>query len=265
MRYSWSGSALRVAAGVVFGAIVVGCDDALDAQQAPWPTNGWSVSSPEALGLRGAPFTELHRGITAGRYGYIDRMIVIKNGYLVVSERYENDYEQISQGRDTAAHQYNYYHPNWHPYYQGREVHTLQSVTKSVTATLIGIAISRGEIDGTSAQLLSFLEEYDLSRVERRLYQATLDDLLTMRTGIEWHEQDRGFDSTNTTIQLEASDDWVQFTLDQPMDADPGEKWVYNSGGSHLMSAIVKQATGSTVDQYAEAQLFGPLGITDYH
>ena len=79
-------------------------------------------------------------------------------------------------------------------------MHTLQSVTKSVTATLIGIAISRGEIDGTSAQLLSFLEEYDLSRVERRLYQATLDDLLTMRTGIEWHEQDRGFDSTNTTM-----------------------------------------------------------------
>ena len=41
-----------------------------------------------------------------------------------------------------------------------------------------------------------------------------------MRTGIEWHEQDRPLDATNTTVQLEAAKDWIQFTLAQPMDAD---------------------------------------------
>ncbi len=66
-------------------------------------------------------------------------------------------------------------------------------------------------------------------------------------------------------MQLERSDDWIQFTLDQPSDAAPGEKWVYNSGGSHLMSGIIKKATGSFIDAYAEAHLFGPLGIDDYH
>ena len=235
------------------------------AQQAPSPTEGWATSTPEAQGLNGTLFVELNRTIEDGTYGHIDRMVVVKNGYLVVNERYENDYRAASRGRDMSPHQYNYYHPDWHPYFQGRDVHSLQSVTKSVTSALIGIAIGRGEIDGTGARLLSFFGDYDLSRVDRRLRDATLDDLLTMRSGIEWHETDRPMNSTNTTIQLEASEDWIQFTLDQPMDADPGTKWVYNSGGSHLMSGVIKEATGLYVDEYAEAHLFGPLGIQDYH
>ncbi len=248
------------------------------AQQAAGPTSGWSLSSPEAQGLHPAPLEALHRTIQAGTYGYVDRMVVVRNGYLVVSEQYENDYRTISQGhegtlgcgqgtcRDASdIHQYNYYHPDWHPYYQGRDIHSLQSVTKSVTSALIGIAIGQGEIEGIDTPIVAFLDNYDLSNADEWLRNVTLDDLLTMRSGIEWHESDRPFDETNTTLQLEASDDWVQFTLDQPMDANPGEKWVYNSGGSHLMSAIVKNATGSYVDEYAEQHLFGPLGIHDYH
>ena len=49
------------------------------------------------------------------------------------------------------------------------------------------------------------------------------------------------------------------------MDAEPGQKWVYNSGGSHLMSGILRKATGRTADAYAEEVLFGPLGIRDYY
>ncbi len=251
--------------GLASPLFALGPTTATSAQQAPWPTEGWATSTLEAQGLNGTLFADLDRTIEDGTYGHIDRMVVVKNGYLIVNERYENDYRAASRGRDMSPHQYNYYHPDWHPYFQGRDVHSLQSVTKSVTSALIGIAIGRGEIDGTGAPLLSFFGDYDLSRVDRRLRDATLDDLLTMRSGIEWHETDRPMNSTNTTIQLEASEDWIQFTLDQPMDADPGTKWVYNSGGSHLMSGVIKAATGLYVDEYAEAHLFGPLGIQDYH
>ena len=111
---------------------------------------------------------------------------------------------------------------------------------------------------------MPLLEVYDLSRLAPRVRRATLQDLLTMRTGIEWHETDRPMNDSNTTIQLERSDDWVQNTLDQPSDAAPGVKWVYNSGGSQLMSAILRRVSGLTMDRYAEEHLFGPLGITDY-
>jgi len=247
-------------------------------QAAPWPTDRWATSTPEAQGLDGRPLASLDSAIDAGVFGNVDRLVVVRNGFLVASRRYRRDYREISRGQTgplgcgwescteaDGIHQYNYLHPDHHPYYRDRDVHSLQSVTKSVTATLIGVAIARGEIAGTDAALLSFFGDYDLSRVDERLRRATLDDLLTMRSGIEWHEADRPLDETNTTLQLEYSDDWIQFTLDQPMDAAPGEKWAYNSGGSHLMSGVIKAATGEFVDAYAESYLFGPLGIRDYH
>ncbi len=251
----------------------------LAAQEAPWPTEGWAPATPASQSLDPAPLDELHQEVQRGTYGLIDRLVVVRNGRLVLSHRYENDYREISRGetrsglgcgwesceRDDEVHQYNYLHPDFHPYYQGRDLHSLQSVTKSVTATLIGVAIQRGEISGLDAPLLSFFRGHDLSGVDPRLHDATLEDLLTMRSGIEWHEQDRPLDETNTTIQLEGSDDWIQFTLDQPMDAAPGTKWAYNSGGSHLMSGVIRSATGRFVDAYAEAHLFEPLGIRAYH
>jgi CubicO group peptidase (beta-lactamase class C family) len=246
--------------------------------EAPWPTNGWAVSTAGAQGLNPSPLLALDSSIRRGTYGYLDRLVVIRNGYVVQNERYAQDYRSISRGRtgplgcgvDACAngafqHEFNYYHPDWHPYYQGKDVHTLQSVTKSVASTLIGIAIERGEIAGTDVPLLSFFEDRDLSRVDDRLHDATLEDLLTMRTGIEWHETDRPIDETNTTLRLERSRDWIEFTLAQPMDARPGEKWVYNSGTSHLMSGIIRKATGRFADAYAELYLFRPLGIREYH
>ncbi len=262
--------------GLATALWAMGC--AASGQDVPWPTDGWAVSTPEAQGLQAAPLAELASAIESGTYGYIDRMVVVRNGYLVASERYDNDYRTISRGfegvlgcgeatcrDDSELHEFNYYHPDWHPYYQGRDIHSLQSVTKSVSSALIGVAIGRGEIESTDVPLLSFFDDYDTSGVDERLRQATLDDLLTMRTGIEWHESDRPLNETNTTIQLEAAEDWIQFTLDQPMDDAPGERWVYNSGGSHLMSGIIKKATGRYIDEYAEEHLFGPLGIDDYH
>ncbi len=247
------------------------------AQSTAWPGTEWARSAPAAVGLSAPAFTDLDARIRAGEFGHVDRLVVIRHGRLVVDEHYDRDYREISRGTRTEIgcgygcpdpewdHQFNYLHPDWHPYHQGRDIHTLQSVTKSVAATLVGIAIGRGAIEGVDAPLLPFLEGYDASRVEQGLRDATLQDVLTMRTGIEWHESNRPIGDTNTTIQLERSHDWVQFTLEQPMDAQPGERWVYNSGGSQLMAAIVQHATGTRMDRFAEAHLFGPLGIEEYH
>ena len=242
-----------------------------------WPDPAWSKGTLASAGLPDAGFVTLDRDIREGAYGNIDRVLVVRGGRAVVDWTYARDYNEISRGQTGALgcgagcadaarmHEFNYYHPNWHPYYQGRPIHTLQSVTKSIAATVIGIAAGRGTIAGVDRPFLSYFQNRDLSRIDARLRRATVADLLTMRSGIEWHEQDRPFDTTNTTIQLEASRDWIQFTLDQPMDADPGTKWVYNSGGSQLLSGIVRSATGRFIDDYAREFLFGPIGIRNFH
>lgn len=253
---------------------------AAGAQQPPattWPTSGWTAATPESQGLSGAGLAALDREIRDGAYGKVDRMVVVKGGRLVVDGRYQRDYKEISRGKsgpigcgegctDAAwMHEFNYYHPNWHPYFQGRDVHSLQSVTKSIAATVIGIALGRGELGSLDRPFLEFFKDRNLPVADPRLRRATVRDLLTMRSGIEWHEQDRPLDDTNTTVQLEKSRDWIGFTLAQPMDADPGTKWVYNSGGSMLLSGIIRAATGEFIDEYASRHLFQPLGIKDFH
>ena len=260
-------------AAALYAAAFIAPSMAVPAAAQPWPR-----STPSAQQLDAAPLEQFVGRARGGDFGNVDRVVVVRNGQVVVDERFQRDYRAISRGKsgpigcgiDACAapadvHAYNYFHPDVHPWYQGRQVHTLQSVTKSVTATLFGIALARGELRDLDAPLLSFFDGYDLSGIDARLRRATLKDLLTMRSGIEWHEQDRPLDETNTTLQLEHSDDWIRFTLAQPLDADPGAKWVYNSGGSQLMSEVIRQATGEHVDQYAERHLFGPLGIRDYH
>jgi CubicO group peptidase (beta-lactamase class C family) len=246
-------------------------------QEAPWPTAAWTKAAPASQALDEKRLADLDRDIRADVYGHIDHLLIVRNGYLVFDQRYPRDYGAISRGRkgpigcgdgcsDPAwMHEFNYFHPNWHPYYQGRDVHSLQSVTKSIAATVIGVAIGRGDLAGVDVPFLPFFKEKNLSRADTRLHKSTLEDLLTMRSGIEWHEGDRPLDDTNTTVQLEKSRDWIQFTLDQPMDAAPGTKWTYNSGGSQLLSWIIRAATGRFIDEYANETLFRPLGIRDFH
>ena len=250
---------------------------ALWSQPAIWPGGSWQTASPESQGLQSAPFAALDDEIQKDVYGYVDRLFVVRHGRAVVDKTYTRDYKTISRGRASdigcgegctdasKMHQFNYFHPNWHPYHQARNVHTLQSVTKSIAATAIGVALGRGEIRSLDDPFLPFFKAWDLSHVDTRLQRATLRDLLTMRSGIEWHEQDRPLNATNTTMQLEWSKDWIAFTLAQPMDADPGTKWAYNSGGSQLMSGIIRAATGRFIDDYADEHLFRPIGIRDFH
>ncbi len=83
---------------------------------------------------------------------------------------------------------------------------------------------------------------------------------------IRWEEDALPYtDPANSCALMEASTDWVQFVLDQPMAADPGSTFVYNSGATQLLSQILKKATGMHADEYAAEYLFKPLGISNFY
>ena len=83
------------------------------------------------------------------------------------------------------VHDFNYLHPDRHPFYQGREVHSLQSVTKSVAATLTGIAIDRGHLPGTSTTLGEAAPGLIPRGADPAVAGITVADLLTMQAGLE--------------------------------------------------------------------------------
>jgi CubicO group peptidase (beta-lactamase class C family) len=78
-----------------------------------------------------------------------------------------------------------------------------------------------------------------------------------MTTGLEWDDGRVGI------IKWYASEDHVKFVLDRPMIHAPGLVWNYNSGASHLLTAILERATNMSVLDFANKYLFGPLSIKD--
>lgn len=226
----------------------------------------WEISTPEAEGIDGAIIDALHSEFQNESYGLVDHFLLIRNGKIVADHHYNHDYKTISQAYDTTEHQYNYDHPDWHPYYQNTDLHSLQSVTKTVTSILLGIAKDEGLPVYLDSAILPLFGNYQIDKTDAVKMSITLHDLLTMRSGILWDETSSyADDSLNNCTAMELKEDWIQYVLDRPMDTIPGTKFVYNSGVSMLIGKIVSMATGESLDSWAEEKLFGPLGITEYY
>jgi hypothetical protein len=202
--------------------------------------------------------------INNGEYGLIDRFMVIQNEELLADFKYEQDYESIAQKYDTTNHQYNYNHPSWHPYYKQTELHSLQSVTKSITSILLGIAFDSNQDYSVNTKAMPLFKNYDIKLLDKRKMDITIEDLLTMRSGLKWNEDDYT-DPLNDCNLMESSNEWIKYVLNQPTDTISGTRFEYNSGASVLLGKIVRIITGKRIDKWAEEKLFEPLGITDYY
>jgi CubicO group peptidase (beta-lactamase class C family) len=194
-----------------------------------WPTDGWRTSTPEEQGMDGS---KLARMLDAVQQQHLNlhSLLIIRHGYIV-SETYHEPYRQ-----DTR--------------------HELYSCTKSFISTLIGIAIDQGKIQGVDQRVMDFFQGHTFSNPDPRKDSLTLEDLLTMRSGLDWLEEDPVY------LEMYRSKDWVKYVLDKPMVQSPGSLFNYCSGCSHVLSAIIRQAAGVNTLEYAEQNLFQPLGIS---
>lgn len=128
----------------------------------------------------------------------------------------------------------------------------MQSVTKSVVSSLIGIAVGEGLIPSLDATLAELLPSH-AEVMSPRTAAITLRQLLTMTAGFPSGE-------TATGPEFVESKDWVRHILTHP-ELPPGERFQYSNGTSHLLSAILTEATGTSALEYARSRLFDPLGI----
>ena len=242
--------------------------------QGPFPGERWATANPRAVGLNPAVLDSIDAEIRAGRYGNVDHFLVIRHGCVAFDRRYAHDYDSIYG--DSARHAttlrthdlsgpYNYFAAWWHPWYRRGSLHTLQSVTKTVTSIVIGTAVARGEFPSLDTPVLSFFDPDSVANVDARKRRMTIRHLLTMTAGLDWDEMRPYGDMANTAIGLEASYDWVKFTIDRPMMEEPGTRFNYNSGASELLAHVFRHATGMDVEEYAARNLFAPLGIRDWY
>lgn len=197
-----------------------------------WPTDDWQRATPEELGIDSQALAEAYTALHEQESG-VNALVVVRHGQIA-AEGYFAPFQP-----DSRQHVF--------------------SCTKSVLSALIGIALSEGHIESIDEPVLSFFPDATFDNVDKRKQQMTLRHLLTMSTGLEWHEE---APYTNDSLgRMVRSGDWVQFILDQSMVAEPGAVFAYNSGVSHLLSAIIQQTTGEAAQTYAKENLFDPLGF----
>lgn len=195
-----------------------------------WPTQDWASADPEWQGMDSA---RLAQAVAyAEKNMALHSLLVIRHG-VIVSETY-------------------------FPSYKVSTLHELYSVTKSFTATLVGIALDQGFLPDVDQHVVDFFPELTFSALDERKEAMTIKDLLTMTSGLAWQEGDPVYRA------MYMSPNWVQFVIDLPMSSDPGSEFIYCSGCSHILSAIVQQSVGDNLSDFAQKNLFKPLGIKKY-
>jgi len=199
-----------------------------------WPTEGWKRSLPEDQGMYPDTLADAFQSIRDLRL-HVHTLLVIRHGYLVAEANVYPFTEDTPQ--------------------------SIHSITKSIVATLVGIAIDKGYIESVDEPVLSFFPE--LEDLEREKRAITIRHLLTMTSGLDWPEHETPYgDPENIQNKMLTSEDPIRFVLERPMVASPGKVFNYNSGTWQVLVAILARATGMDPYQFAKEHLFTPLGIS---
>ncbi|ADC51580.1 hypothetical protein BpOF4_17695 [Alkalihalophilus pseudofirmus OF4] len=200
----------------------------LDKERDYYPTQNWKIKSPAELGLNEDVLEEL---IEKVRQEDVYSMLLIKDGYLA-----EEYYKSITFNDSRTP---------------------INSIAKSITSSLIGIAIDQGYIEGIDQKASDFIPEI-LEQEDIRKHEWTIEHFLTLTDGLYWPETTRWND---IMFPLESSDNWVDFIISRELVNDPGTQFNYNTGASHLLSVILERASGQSTKHFADKHLFSPLAI----
>src|SRR5262249_11909653 len=141
--------------------------------------------------------------------------------------------------------------------------HDLRSISKSVTALLVGIALESAPDRTLDAPVLDFFPQFaELRSPEKE--RITVRHLLTMSAGLAWAETSKPYsDPPNRERRLIAAPDAYRYALEQPVERPPGTRYTYSGANATLLGGIVEKLSGQSFEDFARARLFAPLGITD--
>jgi CubicO group peptidase (beta-lactamase class C family) len=193
----------------------------------PLPGDDWEVSTPAEQGLDPILVAEMY--FNATDMDTIYSLLVIKNGYLI-AEEYFNEGSADQKDR-------------------------LQSVTKSFTSALVGIALEQGCLSSVDQKMLDFFPEVAGKITDLRKKQITIKNLLKMRAGYPREEDDAAlWDGL-------LSGHYPPLIEEFPLVSDPGTRFHYSNLTSNWLGIIVDRACGMNLKTYAEEHLFSPLDV----
>jgi CubicO group peptidase (beta-lactamase class C family) len=210
--------------------MLVGCGpsgaDLAAVDYTPLPGGDWPVSTPEEQGLDATLVAELY--YDAAKLDSIYSLLIVKNGYLV-AEKYFNE-----GSIDLKSN--------------------VQSLSKGYTSALVGLALEQGCLTSLDQPFLDFFPEYAGQVEDPRKEEITIRHLLQMRSGYPWEESDPDLWEGMLTGDL------LSLMVHYPLVSDPGAVFHYSNVSTYFLGAIVARACDTDLREFAEEQLFAPMG-----
>ena len=222
---------LLISGTILILTILVGCSPSnseLNAvEYAPLTEGDWKVSTPAEQGLDPILVAKLY--YNAAKLETIFGLLVVKNSHLI-AERYFNKGSVEQKAR-------------------------VQSVTKSITSAMAGIALDQGFLSSVDQNMIDFFPEVADKITDPRKKQITIRHMLQMRTGYPWEESHpdlwKGLLSGHYPLLIE----------EFPLVSDPGTRFHYSNLTSNWLGIIIDRVCGMNLKAYAEKHLFSHLDL----
>ncbi len=209
------------------------------------PEVEWELTTPKEAGLNS---TALQKAISeASKITHLRSLLVASNGKLVVEEYYNRKNDPRPQH--------------------------VQSVTKSITSLLIGIAIDKGFINSEKEVIKPYFPEYFSKPHDKRKEKITIQQLLTMSSRLNFvdHavytnlENIKSWDVPSRRKAYWFADNYLDRALEYDLvESDDDQVVLYNTPACNLLTTILRRSTNMTTKEFADQYLFGPLGIKNY-
>ncbi|MFT6330582.1 MAG: CubicO group peptidase (beta-lactamase class C family) [Bermanella sp.] len=201
-------------------------------------TDGLETGSLEDEFKNPEPIIEMVKETIKGKFPDVHSILIYKNNKLVLEEYFYS--------------------------YDENTPHQLRSATKPFIGGILGIAVDKGLIKSEKEKLLPYFNSIypEIANLDDRSKDITIENFLMYRHGMDC-ENDNPESKGNEQAMMQ-SKDWVEYTLDLPMVAAPGKSSSYCTGCALTLGSLVEIATDENIEDFAQKNLFRPLGISNY-
>ncbi len=259
-----AGTILIPALGVSFLIMVLSCEKESSGPTEPsqeeyhytvpeQTDDGWETDSLAGVGMDPVPLIELMDRLAETEGHEVHGLLIVKDGKLVFEEYFPGEIFNNLQ-----------YTGEWG--YDRDDRHNLCSVAKSFTSALVGIAIDKGLIGSVDEKVFDFFPEHaDLMYDDPLKADLTIEDLLTMRSGIDWDDETYFYDDPRNDLnRLFNVRNPVRFILFKDILVAPGTVFEYSNCNSVLLGDIVRRVSEKRLDEFSEDYLFSEIGVDDF-
>lgn len=128
------------------------------------------------------------------------------------------------------------------------------SAAKSIISLLIGIAVDEGKIKSLDEPAANYIDHFKTNGLEK----IRIKDLLTMSSGTNYQESDKGYFSMNASAYY--GDDMEYLISRMEKKEEAGAYWQYRSGDTQVLGLIVEKVFGQSISALVSDRFMEPMG-----